>query len=71
MTTEPAEWTTCRQEQLEALSLSSVYAVETEDITNGEIHPTYAYEEIGRRAAEIADSIIDTAPSDLWPVLDK
>lgn len=38
---------------LKAIFLPNVYAVETEDITNGEVYPTYAYDEIGRRAAEI------------------
>lgn len=54
---EPIEWRTCREGQLEAVSLPNVHAVRTADITNGEVHPTYAYAEIGRRAAEITLSL--------------
>ena len=51
---EPGLWAECREEQSEALQLPDVYGVETRDITNGDVHPVGAYDEIGSRAAEIA-----------------
>ena len=53
-TSETNPWRITRENQLKALELNNIYAVETRDITFGEVHPSYAYEEIGRRAAKIA-----------------
>ncbi len=56
--TEPDYWTAVRQAQIVvAEKLLNVLTVETEDITNGEVHPTYAYAEIGKRAAQVAYKI--------------
>ncbi len=51
---EPEAWTAIRDEQREALALDHVSIVETLDITNGEQHPTYAYQAIGEMAASAA-----------------
>jgi hypothetical protein len=51
---EPRNWTLCRELQSEALEIPNVFAVDTSDITFGDLHPKYSYDEIGKRAAKIA-----------------
>jgi carbohydrate esterase-like sialic acid-specific acetylesterase/Calx-beta domain-containing protein len=50
-------WSSIREAQKSALSLSETMMVPAEDVTNGEVHPFYAYQEIAGRLAVAASAI--------------
>ena len=53
--TEPDYWRAVQDAQeAVAAKLAKTYIVDISGITHGEVHPTYAYGEIGRRIAQIA-----------------
>ncbi len=56
---EPRSWEGIRQAQREVAStLDFVYAVETEDLTNGNVHPVDAYAKIGKRIFETVKDVL-------------
>lgn len=48
---EPAGWEVVREAQAQVAEDIGAYLIKTQDITYGELHPTYAYDEIGARIA--------------------